>query len=321
MKTRWFVVMATCIAAMFIASTVTAAEFTWHITDSSHAGGPHESSEASGNWELSDNWTTDSGLDYPDGVGHVAKRTGSNSGDTTFRFDNLTEITLGQFLYQGASVNFDNAVLQKIIWDNDGDENEYGTTGALFDRTGAWRTFNVNPMPVFQLDDDLTMRFANDRHNYVNGAIIGDGKLTVVSADGDDFVRISGTNTYSGGTVLIGDGGPQIQLHSSSALGTGDSVRIQGDANVEFDEPDILVANSTLYIDDNTVSLTFNANQSLPFYLNIDNVLQEEGVYEPADFGWSGSGTLNVIPEPGTIGLALFGVVAFLIRRRFVKVS
>jgi len=291
------------LAYVMLAWTVAANVYTWHGSGST----AHQTSGDGAKWERAENWTTGTEA-YPDGVGHVAQRTGPDGGDTLLTFDTLTEITLGQFLWQGASTNI-GGTLQKIIWNNNGELNEYGTAGALFQRTGIWRTFNVGAMPAFQLDDALTMRFANARENYVSGNITGPGKLTIVSAGGTNFVRLTGNNTYEGGTELVGDGGPPIQLNSTSALGTGD-VQVTGDAEVWINANQVMDASAVLDVTDseNITLVLADGTNTIVSGLIIDGFEQAVGTWgswETFDVDhnhaiFEGTGMLTVIAPADT---------------------
>jgi len=286
---------------------------------------------------LAENWTTESARDLPNAVGDVAQRTTGPTGDSDFRFYTISEVTLGQFLYYGASINMYG--LDKIIWDNNGAENTLGTTGALFNRTGNWRTFNNNNSPIFQLDDDLTIRVDTPKEHFIRGTITGDGHLTYIHANtSTDIARrieIHGANDYLGGTILRGTestGSGLIRAYSSaqydgegkavsSSFGLGDTVDIEGRLSVQLYANNVFAKNTTISITGSNAILDLRTlSQSDEVYVKVDGSYVAAGEYTGADADWlSGTGTLNVIPEPGTLGLALLGLAAFLIRRKFVK--
>ena len=140
----------------------------------------------------------------------------------------------------------------------------------------------------------------------LSGMITGAGGLTTVS---DATFTISGTNTYSGGTTI--NAGTLIAT-VDGALGTGNVSLTAGSVTLTLQgaTTNYIADTATLsYITTDTVNLNYTGTETV-MGLTVDGVAQAPGLYGAGgtnpDGVFSGTGFINVIPEPGTI--VMFGL-------------
>lgn len=197
--------------------------------------------------------------------------------------------------------NFSNSLLIGTGSDGDGTVNlNGGSITARFVRGGdGTSTFNFNGGTLIfthffsQAFEDLTEAnilsggaIINTNGNDVGiaQALQGSGDLTKVGAG---ILTLSGTNTFTGG-LFVEEGTLSI---SSAFLDEGATVSIDSGAVLNLD-----------FLGENTIS-----------YLILDGVAQGAGIFDSSSAFITGSGSLNVIPEPSTsaglLGLVLAGFI------------
>lgn len=106
------------------------------------------------------------------------------------------------------------------------------------------------------LDDTKTLTISGAKNLRMNGKITGDGALNYAADQDDVRLRLTGKNTYSGGTTLTRG---TLILGNDSVLGTGD-LTLAGDGTIESDSDDREIDND---IDNGGNLLTFDGDFDL----------------------------------------------------------
>ncbi len=258
-----------------------------------------------------------------------SKQLGVDGGTEARTYNVDTNITVAQIQFYNHDLTTLDSTDGTITWDITGTEMsraQLGRNRGTLTNVLAGRAFTVSAPMVLNSDLRISNWVEGDRPTTVDSTISGTGHLiirTVPWLTSDlPVINIGGTaaNTHSGGTQIridtaVGDDGATVNVNKNDAFGTGE---VWFQTSGRF---------GTINLGDglnSTVSqIVWSPNRSdilepgaTPTAYTADML---NTAFDTSAF--TGTGTLTVIPEPGTIGLALLGIVAFLIRRRFVKVS
>jgi fibronectin-binding autotransporter adhesin len=157
--------------------------------------------------------------------------------------------------------------------------------------------------------------------------VVQDGAFgsSLLRYNGSSTLTLSNANTYTGGTQLTIAGGTIIGNHDH-AFGTGDISLTAGSVTLTLQggvSNDYIADSATLSLFDSTdvVNLNFAGTDTIGG-LTIGGVMQLPGIYNSGNTtGFTGTGNLQVVPEPGTwlllcLGAGLLGAVQRFRRKR-----
>lgn len=166
-----------------------------------------------------------------------------------------------------------------------------------------------------------------------NGNIEGEGAFAINVSGVNSSITLGGSNTYEGGTVLTGRG--TVATDENGTFGTGNVTLML--TYVKIGEEDVPVSNTltlgnAFSLDSNatltftsvsTINLNFEGTQTLGG-LALDTTFITPGLYNATQlndfFGGSnftGTGYIQVVPEPGTWVLLGLGAAFLAFGRRF----
>lgn len=297
------------------------------ISLSANDGSGASSFNSGTNW--SDSLAPSAGNDYVN-IGFTL-RTPNNSLDSfTFEGDSLTIEAAGGngwLLYKGG--NGGTIIVEDLRLLNGGEFRQGGGAG-----NGIGMTLG-GKITLEGTGGVITVGAGNSggRTATVTASIAGSAPLTVlnheVAGGGLGTAILQGANTYTGGTVIgAGDFSKQFRLVVQSNLGLGGEVLLRGGATLQLDINTAIGADQTLVVEefalDGSVDLNFIGIATIAG-LSLDGGLtfEENGTYGAIDSGatfesalFTGTGMLEVVPEPGTWALlVLGGGVLFLATR------
>jgi len=303
------------LAANVILGSLGAATLVYEGAGASNASGTY--------WGGSSNWSGSTPGDIPD-----------SSADTA-EFNNDFVNFDKQTVFLATSSGVDNSyTIGNLEWrattnNSQRDKtvaNLVGGTGSLtFDAGGGSSTFDgfVATIPVFTMD--VAISLSNDlsfdvgstgsptgENIFFNKTITGTGGLQFASSMVHG-VLLNASNTFTGSTLIEGG---RLTVASGGTLGqsltsmTGGTLTLQG-SNTVYDSQGLDLSTGS------SVVLNFAGTETISS-LVLDNVAQGAGVYDsstnPGFF--SGTGSLQVIPEPAafSIFLALIAILPFFSR-------
>jgi autotransporter-associated beta strand protein len=155
----------------------------------------------------------------------------------------------------------------------------------ILDETNGWGRLDLvtaaDGYGAFLGDVSVTMdasERAFNAHDWWRNDISGEGMLT---KDGSGQLTLTGTNTYSGGTLVKGG---TLEAESTSAFGTGDLYVEDGTVQVDADGALVLSGNFTM--DAGTLELLMDADSSQmdvaeTVYLDGGELTLDFSVYQP----------------------------------------
>jgi len=159
----------------------------------------------------------------------------------------------------------------------------------------------------------------------LTAAISGPGSLTFIGTN-NNTVNIGASNTFDGfeteAHTGFGAGKYQIQANVAGSLGVGD-VTIGNLASLEINHIDALSASAVLALNDGNGKLStklvldYDGTKVVSGFF-IDGVDQGVGVFDSTSHAGaiSGSGKIEVVPEPASLALLAMGGLLIAGRRR-----
>lgn len=193
-------------------------------------------------------------------------------------------------------------------------------------------TFNVGLLLKSNLQVKAGGSTATDNKVIFNGGIGESGAPMVMTILGNGNagnykVLLKNTNSYSGGTIIGGTGTNNNKINAivdvGGTLGLGD-VTVLGGVLTVNNVNGAIADDATLSITTGgVISLGTGVNETI-FDLVVDGQKMAMGTWGATGSGatnindtlFTGSGVLNVVPEPATMGLLAIGGVAALLKRR-----
>ena len=157
--------------------------------------------------------------------------------------------TTGQLTYTGTAVTSDRVI------------NLAGTTGGgTLDQSGTGLLKFTSALTATSAGvKTLTLQGSTTGTGEISGAIVDGGGTTSVTKSGTGIWTLSGTNTYTGGTI-ISTGGGTLTVTNSSALGTG---TVANNATLAVGTTNLTLGNT--YTQNSGSSLDLTANSSSSF--------------------------------------------------------
>ncbi len=164
-------------------------------------------------------------------------------------------------------------------------------------------------------DSEINLVSDDGRSFTISALLAGSGGLEVYQAAGDSAILklAHSSNTYTGDWTVT-DG--KLWASASNSLGSGDiAIGANGKIDVDYDHYN---ADAAFTLDG---LMTLDADEDHTFgAITINSTSLSPGTYDfnylnanfDANFVNGGSGTLTVIPEPGTLALLATGLIGLL---------
>lgn len=242
-------------------------------------------------------------------------RTPAASGNVTFAGDSLALWGGASLAYKGTGLGTDVITVNLILNNNSSPAN---FTANVFTLAGTV-TVNSGQTGVLRLDG------ANAGYT-VASTISGAGALSILAnttSQAISKIALSHAgNTYTGGTTM--GAYSNLAVQADGALGTGNLIMNGGKLTLELGAANNYIADTANFVlaaglVDGAVTLNFTGADSVAgLSLNGGSTYLAAGLYDAAALNsiygtsvFSGTGSLNVVPEPQTTWL-LLGFVAFL---------
>jgi fibronectin-binding autotransporter adhesin len=165
--------------------------------------------QGSGNWSLGTNWSTGS---QPNGAGQAALLNQSNSGAVSIALD--VPVTLGSLQLASSTTSY-------ALSGNTLTFNNNGGTSSVTVTSG---THSISSQ-VLIAGGNLDIAASNSSVLTISGSVADDGGARSLTLDGDGSGQLvlSGSNTYSGGTIVNAG---TLVVDSTSALLDGSSLTV-----------------------------------------------------------------------------------------------
>lgn len=245
-------------------------------------------------------------------------RTPGASGNYTFGGDALTLSGNGTTLvYKGTGAGTDVITANNLILANKGAVSNF--TSNAFTLNGTV-TVNSGQTGIFRLD-------GTNAGYTVASTITGAGTVSfntnaMVSQSASKVAVTHANNTYTGGTTI--NAYANVAVQADGALGTGNLIMNGGKLTLELGTANNYIADTANFVlaaglADGAVTLNFSGADAVTgLSLNGGSTYLAAGLYDAATLNslygsslFTGTGTLNVVPEPQTAWL-LLGFVLWL---------
>lgn len=270
------------------------------------------------NWGNPDNWLDEN---PPDAIG--AEAVFSNSGADRLHNNIIGASRTIGFLSVNANVNDINDVNialrnpQSTLHRTLTFEVSAGSAGITIDSAVTRDVSIIDDMGQVDLASDLLVNHAGSGLLSILRPVEGTGSLTL---SGGGTMTLGAQNSYSGGTTVSSG---TLTGDAAGAFGTG-SVWVEDNGTLVLKHSDTIHEDASLILTSSAgMDLDFTGTQTL-LGLSLDggDTWMDLGTYDAEALGSSvtGSGSIEVIPEPATLGvLILGGFTALLIRRGLIR--